>query len=117
LIYAIYRAKRLALLLESVAVEQLALLLKALPSNDWHCCWRALPSTRTRIDERYNGTHGMCRASPASSHNVEHDDGLYLKDSRRKEGERRFESVWRREKKGCNAKNAPNIRTNAMDGP
>jgi hypothetical protein len=49
----------MALLQESVAVEQLALLLKALPSNDCHCCWRALPSTRgTRMDERYNGTHG-----------------------------------------------------------
>jgi hypothetical protein len=58
--------------LESVAVEQLALLLKALPANNWRCCWRALPlttTTTTRMEERYPWVPTPHQAS-------EHDDAL-----------------------------------------
>jgi hypothetical protein len=54
---------------------------------------------------RDNENKQHLKSLPTINRSVEHDDGLYLKESRRKEGKRRLENVWQREQKGCNAKN------------
>jgi hypothetical protein len=61
-------------------------------------------SLTTRMNER--DSCSTWRASPTTNHNVEHDNSLYLKDLWGREGKQRLESAWRREQKGCTAKNS-----------